>query len=82
VVKFFGIDPVAKERDAIEQVSRRYSKDANSERAFAADADDKQLRASEQVRLMAERWAVQPYRSLEELRRQTEASGSAAAGTF
>ena len=82
VVKFFGLNPVAQELEAVERVSRRYSKDASSERAFVADAHDKQERASELVRLMSERWAIEPYHKLEEMRRQTEVSGSAAAGAF
>jgi hypothetical protein len=82
VIKFFGVNPTAEELDAIERVSRRYSKDATSERAFVADAEEKQLQASELVRLVSERWASESYSRLEELRRRTEVSGSAAAGTF
>jgi hypothetical protein len=79
VVKFFGVSPANQELDAITRVSLRYSKDVTSERAFVADADTKQMRASELVRLMSERWAVEPYRRLEQMR--TEVSDSAAAGT-
>jgi len=82
VIKFFGVTPAGAELDTIERVSRRYSKDATSERVFVADAERKQLQASELVRLMSERWAGESYRRLEELRSRTAVSDSAAAGTF
>ena len=43
-------------------------------RAFVADSDAKHKFASDLIREMAERWAMEPYRLLEEKRLGREAS--------
>jgi hypothetical protein len=70
IVNFFGIEPSAAESEAIRRVSGLYSKDPSFERAFSADSDSKRAEATEDVREAAERWAGEPYRLLERLRRE------------
>jgi hypothetical protein len=68
VIKFFGVTPTAHEREALRQVLSVYGKDANLQRPFSVDSQAKQASASDAVRAMAERWAIQPYNRLEEIR--------------
>ncbi len=68
VLEFFKVSPSAEEMDAIARGSRMYSKEVSGTRTFVADADAKQQLASDLVREMAERWAIQPYRLLEKKR--------------
>ncbi len=66
VLRFFKINPSADELSAIERGSRVYSKEASGTRAFVADTAAKRELASHLVRDMAERWAREPYRLLEQ----------------
>lgn len=68
VLKFFKVTPSADEMREIERGSRIYSKEAAGTRPFVADSDAKCERASELIREMAETWAMEPYRRLEEKR--------------
>lgn len=68
VLEFFKLSPSADEMDTIARASRIYSKEASGTRAFVADADAKQKLASDLIREMAERWAGEPYRLLEQKR--------------
>jgi len=61
VISFFGIEPSDDEFDAIEKVSRLYSKDLTSTRMFEADSASKRSAASEDVCLAAERWSRFSY---------------------
>jgi hypothetical protein len=53
---------------AIEAESRVYSKEASRTRTFVADSDAKHQLASDIIREMAETWAGEPYRLLEQTR--------------
>lgn len=66
VLDFFQLHPSAAEMETIARGSRIYSKEAAGARKFVADAGAKQQRASGLIREMAEKWAVEPYRRLEE----------------
>lgn len=68
VLQFFGVRSAAAETDNIARETRKYSKAASGERAFVADAETKQLAATDLVREMAERWAMHGYRLLEQKR--------------
>lgn len=68
VLRFFKVSPSADERQAVERASRVYSKEATGARAFVADSAAKHELASDLVREMAARWAMEPYRLLEEMR--------------
>ena len=64
VLRFFGAEPTAAERDAINSRSRFYSKN-NDGQAFVSDAEAKRQLASELVSDAAKRWANGPYALLE-----------------
>jgi len=68
VLKFFNVCPSSVEMEIIARDSRMYSKEASATRAFVADADAKQQQASAFIREMADAWAIEPYRRLEEKR--------------
>ena len=68
VLQFFKVSPSAEERETVERASRVYSKEVSGTRAFVADAEAKQKLASDLIREMAERWAIEPYRLLEKKR--------------
>jgi hypothetical protein len=68
VLRFFKVSPSADELSAIERGSRVYSKEVSSTRTFVADSTTKRAIASDLVRESAERWAMKPYRLLEEKR--------------
>mgnify|MGYP003296199118 CR=1 FL=1 len=68
VLRFFKVSPSADELLAIERGSRVYSKEVSGTRAFVADSAAKRELASDLVREMAERWAMEPYRLLERKR--------------
>ncbi|HEY6804535.1 MAG TPA: hypothetical protein VI306_13240 [Pyrinomonadaceae bacterium] len=53
------------EVDAVEKVSRLYSKDVNGRQAFSADAVSKRASASDLVIEMADKWARSSYENLE-----------------
>lgn len=74
VLKFFGVKPAAAEMDNIARQTQKYSKTASGERAFVADAEAKQLVATDLVREMAERWATGPYKLLEQKRLEHQSS--------
>ncbi len=68
VLNFFNVSPSNVEMEKIERGSRIYSKEASRTRDFVSDAEAKQKLASDLIREMADRWAMQPYRLLEEKR--------------
>ena len=68
VLNFFAVVPATDEMEAIASGSRVYAKAASGTRTFVADAEVKQQRASDLIRQMADRWAIEPYRRLEEKR--------------
>lgn len=68
VLEFFGVKPAATEMDNIARQIQKYSKAASGERAFVADAEAKQLAATDLVREMARRWANSSYQLLEQKR--------------
>jgi len=68
VLKFFSIVPCAEEMEAITSGSRLYSKAVSQTRPFSADGETKQKLASDLIRETAERWAMEPYRLLEQKR--------------
>ena len=68
VLKFFGVEPAAEEMETIAFQSQMYSKAVIGERPFIADAGAKQSAATDRVREMAQRWAAEPYRLLEQKR--------------
>jgi hypothetical protein len=68
VLRFFKVNPSADEMSAIENVSRVYSKEALSTRAFVSDSASKHALASDLIREMAETWAMKPYELLEQKR--------------
>lgn len=65
ILSFFEIQVSSKELERIASGSRIYSKEASGTREFSPDTDAKQRVASDLVREMAERWAMQPYHLLE-----------------
>ena len=67
-LNFFGVEPTAAELETIVRQSQTYSKSISGDRAFVADTDAKQRAAGEHVREVAERWANEPYRLLEQKR--------------
>ena len=71
VLNFFHLDPSTEAMEKISSGSRSYSKEASGARAFVADAEAKQQRASALIRELAEHWAMKPYRQLEEINRQS-----------
>lgn len=72
VLRFFKVSPSADEVSTIERESRVYSKEASGTRTFVADSDAKNKLASELIRDMADTWATEPYRLLEQKRLATE----------
>jgi hypothetical protein len=66
VLSFFKVSPSVDEILEIERLSRVYSKEVSGTRAFVADSDAKHEVASDLIREMAERWAMEPYRLLEQ----------------
>ena len=74
VLEFFGVKPAAAERETIARQIQKYSKAASGERAFIADAEAKQLAASDLVHEMAERWANNSYQLLEQYRGGNQSS--------
>ena len=68
VLRFFKVSPSADELLAIERASRVYSKETSGTRAFVSDSASKHELASDLIREMAERWAMKPYRLLEQKR--------------
>lgn len=73
VLRFFKVSSSADELPAIERASQVYSKEASGTRAFVADTAAKRELASDLIREMAERWAMEPYRQLEEKRQASSA---------
>jgi len=69
ILEFFNVPPSAEEVERIATGSRTYSKQVSATREFVADGDTKQKLASDLVREMAERWAMTPYRLLEQSRK-------------
>ena len=65
ILNFFNARPSPEELERIASGSRIYSKAVSATREFAADADAKQKVATNHVREVAERWAMQPYAVLE-----------------
>ena len=68
ILKFFNARPSDQDLERIASGTRIYSKQASATREFVPDTDAKQQLASPFVRELAERWAMQPYRLLEEHR--------------
>ena len=68
VLRFFKVSPSADEVSAIERGSRVYSKEASGARTFVADSAAKRELGSDLIREMADVWAMEPYRLLEEKR--------------
>jgi len=65
ILEFFNAPPSPEEVERITSGSRIYSKEASATREFVPDAGAKQKLASDLVREMADRWAMQPYELLE-----------------
>ena len=74
VMQFFGVKPAATEMEIIDRQSQTYSKSLAATRPFVADAAAKQRAASDRVREMADRWAGEPYRLLEQKRLEIQLS--------
>ena len=68
ILNFFNARPSAAELERIASGARAYSKEASTASEFVPDADAKQKLATPLVRELAERWAIVPYRLLEENR--------------
>ena len=68
ILEFFKVRPSPEELERIASGTRIYSKQVSATREFVPDARAKQRLASELVREMAERWAMQPYQLLEQNR--------------
>ena len=68
VLNFFKVSPSAEEVQIIARGSRLYSKEVSGTRSFVADADVKQKLTIHLIREAAERWAIGPYRLLEQKR--------------
>jgi len=64
-IRFFGIEPSNKENDAIQEVSRLYSKDLTRGGTFRSDGQSKQASASTSIRQTAAKWALPFYESLD-----------------
>jgi hypothetical protein len=64
-IRFFGIQPLNEEIDAIQEVSRLYSKDLKRGGTFQSDGPSKQASATTSVRQMAAKWALPVYESLD-----------------
>lgn len=72
ILNFFKIDASSAELERINSGSRIYSKEITGTREFTPDSETKQKFASEAVREMAERWAIEPYNLLEGSRNTCE----------
>ena len=70
VLHFFHLIPSTVEMEKISRGSRVYSKEASGVHTFVADSESKQRRASDLTREAAERWAMEPYRRLEQKRNE------------
>ncbi|HSB28049.1 MAG TPA: hypothetical protein VLE19_09340 [Pyrinomonadaceae bacterium] len=64
IVRFFGIEPTAAERDVIDKVSRLYSKDLTRIQKFEPDSAAKRSLASPRVWELSEKWARSEYECL------------------
>ncbi|HXQ73421.1 MAG TPA: hypothetical protein VN844_23175 [Pyrinomonadaceae bacterium] len=73
VLEFFGVKPAAAEMDNMARLTQKYSK-ASGERAFVADAEAKQLAATDLIREMAAAWATSSYQLLEQKRLGNQSS--------
>jgi hypothetical protein len=71
VLGFFSVSPSSRELETIADGSKVYSKEVSRTRTFVPDAAAKQKLASDLIREMAERWANEPYRLLEQRRLET-----------
>jgi hypothetical protein len=67
IANFFGFEPNQREIQEIERVSKFYSKDATAERTYSDDSADKQAAASDDLRLLANRFCTAQYKSAYEL---------------
>lgn len=74
VLEFFGVKPAATEMETIARQTQKYSKAASGERAFVADAEAKQVAATDLVREMAAAWAAESYQLLEQNRQGNQSS--------
>ena len=68
ILNFLNVRPSPEELERIASGSRIYSKEVSGTRGFVPDAHTKQQLASDVVREMAQRWAMQPYQVLEQSR--------------
>jgi hypothetical protein len=64
IVRFFGIETTAAERDVIDKVSRLYSKDLTRSQKFEPDSAAKRSLASQRVWELSEKWARSEYECL------------------
>jgi hypothetical protein len=64
-IRFLGVEPSNEEADAIQEVSRLYSKGPTRGGDFQSDRQAKQASASTSVRQMAAKWALPFYESLD-----------------
>jgi hypothetical protein len=69
ILNFFNVSLSSEELGTIARTSGVYSKEVSGTRAFVSDVDAKQKLASDLVREVSERWAVEPYRLLEQKRK-------------
>jgi hypothetical protein len=65
ILQFCNVRPSAVELERIASGTRVYSKEVSATRVFVPDTDAKRELASDNVREVAERWAMQPYELLE-----------------
>jgi hypothetical protein len=65
ILEFFNVRASPEELERIAIGIRIYSKQVSATREFAPDTESKQKLASDLVREMAQRWAMQPYELLE-----------------
>ena len=75
ILNFFNVRPSTGELESIASGTRIYSKETSAVREFVPDTDAKQKLASDLVREMAERWAIQPYDVLERSRNAVNIHG-------
>lgn len=71
VLSFFKVSPSVEEMETIARAGQIYSKEVSGTRTFVPDADAKRKLASDLVCEMAETWASDPYRLLEQKRLET-----------
>lgn len=72
VLSFFNVHPSVEELEMIAGRSGIYSKEISGTRQFGDDSETKQKQASRLVREMAETWAIEPYRLLEDKRLESK----------